>query len=116
MINEMRLPVPKIGSVEEFQGQERPIIIVSVVRSREDLRDIDIQHALGFLKNPFRVNVATSRARALMIVIGNPHLLGHDCYWRNIIEYAAEIGGYTGCDYPDFLSFPRGNIAQDAES
>nr|XP_018915271.1 PREDICTED: probable RNA helicase armi [Bemisia tabaci] len=116
MINEMRLPVPKIGSVEEFQGQERPIIIVSVVRSREDLRDIDIQHALGFLKNPFRVNVATSRARALMIVIGNPHLLGHDCYWRNIIEYAAEIGGYTGCDYPDFLSFPRGNIAQDAEN
>ena len=68
----------KIGSVEEFQGQERKVIILSTVRSKRELEtsdDASLVTALGFLANPKRFNVAISRAIALLIVVGNPLVL-----------------------------------------
>lgn len=65
----------QVGSVEQFQGQERQIIIVSTVRSTIKHNDFDIAHCLGFLSNPRRFNVAITRARSLLIVIGNPHIV-----------------------------------------
>ncbi|CAN1285360.1 Probable RNA helicase SDE3 [Linum perenne] len=58
----------KVGSVEQFQGQEREVIIVSTVRS-------NTTYSLGFLSNPRRLNVAVTRARSLLIIIGNPHII-----------------------------------------
>ncbi|KAK3740617.1 hypothetical protein QZH41_009729, partial [Actinostola sp. cb2023] len=65
----------KVGSVEEFQGQERPVIIISTVRSDESYVGTDVTHSIGFLSNPKRFNVAITRAQCLLIVIGNPFVL-----------------------------------------
>lgn len=65
----------KVGSVEQFQGQEREVIIVSTVRSTIQHNEFDRIHYLGFLSNPRRFNVAVTRARSLLILIGNPHII-----------------------------------------
>lgn len=54
---------PKIGSVEEFQGQERKIILISAVRSCPKNIQREPRHLLGFVQSPQRLNVALSRAR-----------------------------------------------------
>ena len=61
-----------VGSTEMFQGQERRVIIISTVRSSKEWVTSDQRHNLGFLANPKRYNVAVTRAKALLIVVGNP--------------------------------------------
>ena len=51
----------KVGSVEEFQGQERRVIIVSTVRSNAEFILSDIRHSLGFVANPRRFNGMSPR-------------------------------------------------------
>ncbi|XP_036958527.1 putative helicase mov-10-B.1 isoform X2 [Acanthopagrus latus] len=86
----------KVGSVEEFQGQERRVIMVSTVRSSPDYTEIDKQFSLGFVKNEKRFNVAVTRAKALLIVVGNPRVLNTDETWAQFIQYCKDEGGYTG--------------------
>ncbi|XP_052789741.1 putative helicase MOV-10 [Mya arenaria] len=87
-----------VGSVEEFQGQEFKVIIISTVRSCKDsaYTDQDLEYRLGFLRNPKRFNVAVTRARALLIVIGNPVTLEQDKIWKRFIEYCDVNGGFKG--------------------
>lgn len=93
-----------VGSVEEFQGQERLVIIITTVRSSEQLLDIDRNFRLGFVGNEKvcersiafsdphasldvfqRFNTALTRAKALLIVIGNPFVLCVDANWREYV-------------------------------
>ena len=112
----------KVGSVEEFQGSERPVIIISTVRSTVEHISFDEKHKvskqifplgyisfcslcslnikkLGFLANEKRFNVAITRAQALLIMIGNPFTLENDPNWKSMIEHAIDGGGYTGVEY-----------------
>jgi uncharacterized protein len=61
----------KVGSVDLFQGQEAPIVILSMCASyaHETARGVE------FLLNPNRLNVAISRAQALAIVVASPTLV-----------------------------------------
>nr|XP_012322017.1 putative helicase MOV-10 isoform X4 [Aotus nancymaae] len=103
----------KVGSVEEFQGQERSVILISTVRSSQNFVQLDLDFNLGFLKNPKRFNVAVTRAKALLIVVGNPLLLGHDPDWKVFLEFCKENGGYTGCPFPAKLDLQQGqNLLQ----
>ncbi|XP_059612252.1 putative helicase MOV-10 isoform X2 [Phlebotomus argentipes] len=68
-----------VGSVETFQGQERPVIILSTVRS--------LTHGVGFLNNPKRLNVALTRAQGLLIIVGNIDTLEKDPMWSNFIAF-----------------------------
>ncbi|GFG34137.1 hypothetical protein Cfor_08140 [Coptotermes formosanus] len=86
-----------VGSVEEFQGQERLVIIITTVRSTMELLKEDYKVHLGFLRNPKRFNVALTRSKALLITVGDPDILQCDVYWREFIMFCRDHGGYTGC-------------------
>ncbi|KAJ7676478.1 P-loop containing nucleoside triphosphate hydrolase protein [Mycena rosella] len=91
-----KLRAVTVGSVEEFQGQERRVIIMSTVRSNTNYVESDIRRTLGFVANPQRFNVAITRAQALLIVIGNPNILALDPLWRAFLNYIHLRGGWRG--------------------
>jgi len=88
----------KVGSVEEFQGQERKVIIISTVRSSKEFVKYDLKHTLGFVANPRRFNVAVTRAQALLIIVGDPQVLSLDPLWRAFLNYIYLNDGWVGPD------------------
>ncbi|KAH8102228.1 P-loop containing nucleoside triphosphate hydrolase protein [Cristinia sonorae] len=86
----------KVGSVEEFQGQERRVIIISTVRSSKEFIEYDLRHTLGFVANPRRFNVAVTRAQALLIIVGDPNVLSLDPLWREFLNFIWRRGGWKG--------------------
>ncbi|PUZ42738.1 hypothetical protein GQ55_9G606500 [Panicum hallii var. hallii] len=90
----------KVGSVEQFQGQEREVIIISTVRSTVKHNEFDKFFNLGFLTNYQRFNVAITRAKSLLIIVGNPHIVTKDWHWDRLLRYCADNGSYQGCPLP----------------
>ncbi len=71
-----RLPAgARVGSVDKFQGQEAPVVIVSLCASSLD----ESPRGAEFLLSPNRLNVAVSRAEALAIVVAAPAILDTRC-------------------------------------
>jgi uncharacterized protein len=65
----------RVGTVDRFQGQEAPVVIVSMATSAPE----DAPRGMEFLYSLNRLNVATSRARAACILVANPRLFEPDC-------------------------------------
>ena len=87
----------KVGSVEMFQGQERRCIILSTVRSDSAHLSKDVRFNLGFVASPKRFNVAVTRAKSLLIVIGCARLLAGDKEnWRPLLEYCRDKNAWCG--------------------
>ncbi|OFY82239.1 MAG: DNA-binding protein [Bacteroidetes bacterium RIFCSPLOWO2_12_FULL_35_15] len=76
-----------VKTVDGFQGQERDIIYISLVRSN-DLREI------GFLNDIRRMNVALTRAKKKLVVIGDSATLGNHPFYKSFLEYADSVGAY----------------------
>jgi uncharacterized protein len=70
-----RLPGVRVGTVDKFQGQQAPVVIVSLTTSTPE----DAPRGMDFLYSANRLNVATSRAKALCILVGNSRLFEPDC-------------------------------------
>lgn len=85
----------KIGTVEEFQGQERQIILVSTVRTEAKHSNSDNKFGLGFLQCEKRMNVAISRARALLVVFGKKEMLEKNDRWKRLIDISVEKGTFV---------------------
>jgi regulator of nonsense transcripts 1 len=73
----------EIKSVDGYQGREKEIIIFTAVRANE-------RGEIGFLSDKRRLNVAITRARRGLIVLGNPTTLRHDGTWRSYLDWAEE--------------------------
>lgn len=93
--NEFQLPF-RINTVDRFQGMERNIIIISTVRSNKQLKEekgkiisvdnIKYPFALGFARELQRINVGFSRAKRLLIVIGNEKHFSHKPEYEAAIQ------------------------------
>jgi uncharacterized protein len=70
-----RLPGACIGTVDKFQGQEAPIVIYSMTTSSH----ADAPRGMEFLYSANRLNVATSRAKCMCIVVASPTLFEAEC-------------------------------------
>jgi len=77
--------------VDKFQGQEAPVVIYSMATSSAE----EAPRGLDFLYDPHRLNVATSRARALAIIVASPDLIRVSCRTplANALCRAWETGG-----------------------
>ena len=73
-----------VNTVDGFQGQERDIIVVSLVRSNEEGQ-------IGFLNDLRRMNVAITRARMKLIILGNPDTLTRHPFYRKLYQYINTI-------------------------
>jgi uncharacterized protein len=92
-----RLPDLRVGTVDKFQGQQAPVVIYSMASSSAE----DAPRGMGFLYNPNRLNVATSRAQCICILVAARRLMEPECSspqqmrWANGVcryrELAAEV-------------------------
>ena len=73
-----------VNTVDGFQGQERDIIVISLVRSNEEGQ-------IGFLRDLRRMNVAITRARMKVIILGNRNTLTHHPFYRKLWDYMKSL-------------------------
>lgn len=76
--------VISVNTVDGFQGQERDLIFISLVRSNDNGQ-------IGFLSDLRRMNVAMTRARMKLIIFGDKHTLCHHPFYRQLIKYVEEL-------------------------
>lgn len=77
----------RISTIDSFQGQEKETIIVSLVRSNDD-------SDIGFLKDYRRMNVAITRAKEQLFVIGDSATIGADKFYNEFLSYVEQFGTY----------------------
>lgn len=76
-----------VQTIDSFQGQERDVILISLVRSNHS-------GEIGFLKDYRRMNVAMTRARLKLILIGDSATLGADPFYADLLTYIEQRGSY----------------------
>ena len=73
-----------VNTVDGFQGQERDVILVSLVRSNDEGQ-------IGFLRDLRRMNVAITRARMKLIIVGDSSTLTRHPFYRKLYEYINQV-------------------------
>jgi superfamily I DNA and/or RNA helicase len=75
------------NTIDSFQGQERDVVYISMVRSNST-------GDIGFLADIRRMNVAITRAKKKLVIIGDSSTLGNFPFYADLIRYAEEVNGY----------------------
>lgn len=77
----------QIKTIDSFQGQERDLVYISLVRSND-------RGEIGFLADTRRMNVALTRAKRKLVVIGDSATIGNNPFYSNYLDYINEIDAY----------------------
>lgn len=103
----------EVASVDAFQGREKDYIILSCVRSNDN-------SSMGFVSDARRMNVALTRARYGLIILGNPKVLSKNHLWNNLICHFKELQvlmeGNIGNLQPSPLHFSRSTYQHHSRS
>lgn len=82
-----------INTIDGFQGQEADVVYISLVRSND-------KGEIGFLKDYRRMNVAMTRAKKQLVVIGDSATIGVDAFYQALLDYCEQEGLYqTAWEY-----------------
>jgi ATP-dependent RNA/DNA helicase IGHMBP2 len=76
-----------VKTIDGFQGEERDVIYISLVRSNE-------KQEIGFLNDLRRMNVAITRAKKKLVVIGDSSTIGASKFYNSFLEYCEKHGAY----------------------
>ena len=90
-----RLRGARVGTVDKFQGQEAPVVIYSMATSTPE----EAPHGMEFLYSLNRLNVATSRARCVCVLVGSPELFSLECRTPRQMQLANAF-----CQYREMAS------------
>lgn len=77
----------EVQTIDSYQGQERDAIYVSLVRSNG-------RNEIGFLQDYRRMNVAMTRARKKLVLIGDSSTLGNDSFYKALVDHCEQSGAY----------------------
>jgi superfamily I DNA and/or RNA helicase len=86
-LNPTKLSSLSIKTVDGFQGEERDVIYITLVRSNEN-------QEIGFLSDLRRMNVAITRAKKKLVVIGDSATVGAHPFYKSFLEYCETNGLY----------------------
>ena len=81
----LSIPGLEIGTVDGFQGREKEVTVLSLVRSNE-------KGEVGFLSDTRRMNVAVTRARRLSVIVGDSVTISNHSFYREFLDFIAEHG------------------------
>jgi len=76
-----------VNTIDSFQGQERDMVLISMTRSNTD-------GEIGFLADIRRLNVAMTRAKKKLVIIGDSSTLARLPFYADMVSYAEGLGGY----------------------
>jgi hypothetical protein len=108
-----------IGPLEAFQGLEKCVVILCTTRARKRFLAKDNSMGVGIIGERRKMNVALTRAKEALVVIGNPEVLGQDANWRQWMAYCWRNGLvrddkeiWAGCE--DGFSEPKFGVLERA--